>query len=98
MKQARRSLYAVIMLFLLFMMQQLGMVDSLISGMEKVDWWVYLLIAGILFSGYQAFTVSRREEAVDDEETIEKQGNIYIRRMKDEKKRRHRQKDPKAMH
>ncbi|RYL93045.1 signal peptidase [Sporolactobacillus sp. THM7-4] len=97
MKQARRSLYAVALLFLLFMMQQFGLMDSLISKMEGIEWWVYLVIAGILFSGFQAFTISRQDREADEEWT-EKQGEIYIRRMNAEKERRHPKKDSKAIH
>ncbi|MDD9149430.1 MULTISPECIES: sporulation YhaL family protein [unclassified Sporolactobacillus] len=96
MKQARRSLYAVVLLFMLFMMQQLGLIDPILSGIESVPWWVYLLIAGILFSGYRAFSISREDKELDDE-WVEKQGNIYMKRIEAEKERRDRNKDPKAM-
>lgn len=97
MKQAKRSLFAIMVLILLFTMQQLGVTDALISGMEHVAWWVYLVIAGILFSGYQAFTLSKKEEQ-EDTEWLEQQGNVYMRRMKAEKERRLQEKNPKATH
>ncbi|GGL42908.1 sporulation YhaL family protein [Sporolactobacillus putidus] len=96
MKQVRRSLYAVVLLFMLFMMQQLGLIDPILSKIEGVAWWVYLLIAGILFSGYQAFSISREDKEIDDE-WVEKQGSVYMKRMEAEKERRNRNKDPKAM-
>ncbi|RYL94503.1 sporulation YhaL family protein [Sporolactobacillus sp. Y61] len=96
MKQARRSLYAVALLFLLFMMQQFGMTDPVLTAMESVDWWVYLLLAGILFSGYQAFSFSRQDKEVD-QEWVETQGNVYMKRIEAEKQRRHKGKNPKAM-
>lgn len=96
MKQARRSLYAVVLLFLLFMMQQFGLIDPILSQLEHVAWWVYLLIAGIIFSGYQAFSFSRKDKEID-EEWIEQQGDVYMKRIKTEKQRRRNNKNPKAM-
>ncbi|WP_100488938.1 sporulation YhaL family protein [Sporolactobacillus pectinivorans] len=96
MKQAKRSLYAVALLFLLFMMQQFGMIDPIISKLESVPWWIYLIIAGILFSGYQAFSLSRQDKEID-EEWNEQQGNVFIKRMNAEKEKRRNGKNPKAM-
>lgn len=97
MKQARRSVYAVVLLFMLFMMQQLGLIDPVLYRIESVPWWVYLLVAGILFSGYQAFSISKEDKEVDDE-WLEKQGNVYMKRMKAEKERRNSNKDPRTTH
>ncbi|MCL1630702.1 sporulation YhaL family protein [Sporolactobacillus sp. CPB3-1] len=64
--------------------------------MERVAWWVYLVVAGIIFSGYQAFNLSKQEREVDDE-WIEQQGNVYMKRINAEKKRRQDLKNPKTM-
>ncbi|TGA99174.1 signal peptidase [Sporolactobacillus shoreae] len=96
MKQARRSLFAVALLFLLFLMQQFGLIDPVLSRMGSIPWWIYLVVAGILFSGYQAFSLSRQDKEIDDEWN-EEQGNIFIRRMNAEKKKRRNGKNPKAM-
>lgn len=96
MKQARRSLIVVALLFLLFMLQQFGLIDPVINKLESITWWVYLVVAGIIFSGYQAFSISRQDKEVD-EEWVEQQGNVYMKRMDAEKKRRQSRKNPKAM-
>lgn len=74
MKQAKRSLFIVAALFILFLMQQFGMIDPVINMLESVAWWVYLVVAGIIFSGYQAFNLSKQDKEVD-EEWVEEQGD-----------------------
>lgn len=96
MKQARRSLIVVALLFLLFMLQQFDLIDPVINKLESIAWWVYLVVAGIIFCGYQAFSISRQDKEVD-EEWVEQQGNVYMKRMDAEKKRRQSRKNPKAM-
>jgi hypothetical protein len=96
MKQAKRALYAIVLLFLLFMMQQLGLIGPVLTKLLGIPWWVYLVIAGILFSGYKAFSLSKQDKEIDDEWN-EEQGNIFIRRMRDEKERRRNKKHPGAM-
>ncbi|WP_370645899.1 sporulation YhaL family protein [Sporolactobacillus sp. STSJ-5] len=96
MKQAKRSLFIVAALFILFLMQQFGMIDPVINMLESVAWWVYLVVAGIIFSGYQAFNLSKQDKEVD-EEWVEEQGNVYMKRMDAEKERRRNRKDPRAM-
>jgi hypothetical protein len=97
MKQARRSLYAITVLFLLFIMQQLGLIDPILASLEGIAWWVYLVAAGILFSGYQVFSLSQKDKEID-EEWNEQQGEVYIKRMRAEKERRQNGKRPKTMH
>lgn len=96
MKQARRSMYLITLIFTLFMLQQFHLLGPAISHIESVPWWVYLVVAGILFSGYQAFTISKAEREVD-EKWLEEQGEVYMKRIKAEKERRHAEEDPKAM-
>ncbi|SFG91310.1 sporulation YhaL family protein [Sporolactobacillus nakayamae] len=96
MKQAKRSIIVVTTLFILFMLQQFGLIDPIINKLETVAWWVYLVVAGIIFSGYQAFNLSKQEKEVD-EEWVQKQGNVYMKRISAEKKRRQSQKNPRAM-
>ncbi|MFT8391604.1 MAG: sporulation YhaL family protein [Sporolactobacillus sp.] len=96
MKQVRRSLFAIGLLFVLFLAQQFGVLGSLISRMGGITWWVYLVIAGILFSGYQAYSLTKEEKAID-EGLNEQQGDVYMKRMEDEKKRRRETKQTKVM-
>lgn len=55
--------------------------------MVLLPWWIYLCIAGILYSGYMFFRTSREEQAVD-EAFIEKEGQVYMERMQEERERR----------
>ncbi|MCY8521845.1 sporulation YhaL family protein [Bacillus atrophaeus] len=50
-------------------------------------WWVYLCIIGIIFSAYKLVTTAKEEEKLD-QSFIEKEGQIYIERMEQEKQRR----------
>ncbi|KMJ55001.1 hypothetical protein AB685_29565 [Bacillus sp. LL01] len=50
-------------------------------------WWVYFVIAGILLSGYLSVKYSK-EEREFEQEWIEKEGNVYMERLAEEKARR----------
>ncbi|GAF12264.1 hypothetical protein JCM19046_3232 [Bacillus sp. JCM 19046] len=54
-------------------------------------WWIYLLIAGIGFSGYMWVKTMRDENEVD-QEWIEQEGNVYMERI-EEARRNAMQKD-----
>lgn len=97
MKQAGRSLLAVTGLFILFMLQQLGWLDSILAGMQRVAWWVYLVVAGILFSGYQTVAAVRADREID-EQWNERQGEKYIQRMRTEREKRKKGKGSEAAH
>ncbi|WP_243385838.1 sporulation YhaL family protein [Bacillus kexueae] len=59
--------------------------------MILLPWWVYLCIIGILYSGYMAFTTTKKEKEVE-QIFIEREGNIYLERMKKEKEKRQKEK------
>lgn len=50
-------------------------------------WWVFVVIIGIIMSGYLAIKYSLEEKRLEDE-WIESEGNVYIRRMEEERERR----------
>jgi hypothetical protein len=52
-----------------------------------VPLWVFIVILLIFFSGYMAFRTMQAERKVD-EQFIEKEGQIYIDRMEEEKQRK----------
>lgn len=52
-----------------------------------VPMWVFLVIILIFFSGYMAFRTMQAERKVD-EQFIEKEGQIYIDRMQEEKEKK----------
>ncbi|MFT8870717.1 MAG: sporulation YhaL family protein [Sporolactobacillus sp.] len=88
MKQMKRSLYAVAFLFLLFLAQQFNLINPIISALLATPWWIYLVVAGILFSGWKAFTLMHTDAQID-EEWNEEQGDVFVKRMHSERERRH---------
>ena len=52
-----------------------------------VPWWVFILILLIFLSGFMAFRAMRAEKMLE-QQFIEREGEIYIERMNEEKKRR----------
>lgn len=60
------------------------------AALAGTPWWVYLVVVGILFCGYQ-FIRNAREDYRADWEWAEQEGNVYIRRMEAEKQERRRQ-------
>ena len=52
-----------------------------------VPWWVLILILLIFISGIMAFRAMRAEKMLE-QQFIEREGEIYIQRMHEEKKRR----------
>jgi len=53
----------------------------------NIPWWVLLMILFICFSGYMAFRAMRAERRLE-QQFIEREGEIFIERMKQEKARR----------
>lgn len=49
--------------------------------------WVFLIVCGIIFSGYMWLVTSKKEKE-EEERWIEQEGRIFIRRMEEEKERR----------
>lgn len=58
-----------------------------VAALAATPWWVYLVGVGILFCGYQFIRTARKDNQADYE-WAEEEGNVYIRRMEEEKKRR----------
>lgn len=55
--------------------------------MFTLPWWIYLVLAGIVFSAYMMIKTTKEDQEVDME-FIEKEGEIYIERMEAERARR----------
>jgi len=49
--------------------------------------WMYAVVIGIFISGFMVIYTSRQEKEID-QEFIEKEGEIYLQRIKEEKERR----------
>lgn len=55
--------------------------------MLLLPWWIYICVIGILVSGYMAFKTSREDKIVD-EEFIEKEGQVFIDRIEQERQKK----------
>ncbi|AAP25007.1 sporulation YhaL family protein [Bacillus tropicus] len=60
--------------------------------METLPWWVYLVIVGIVLSGYMVLYTSKKEQEMDNE-FIEKEGEVYMKRLAEEREKRNQDSD-----
>lgn len=65
-------------------------------GMEVLPWWVYVVIVGIIVSGYMVLYTSKKEQNID-QEFIEQEGNVYMQRIKEERERRTQEQDDQSV-
>jgi hypothetical protein len=61
-----------------------GVVSTVFAN---TPWWIYFVLAGIIYSGYRA-SIHFAEEKKVDETFIEEEGKKYIERMHNERERR----------
>jgi Sporulation protein YhaL len=54
---------------------------------EKMEIWIYFVIAGIIVSGFMAVRAARQEKQIEDK-WIEQEGEKFIARMNEEKEKR----------
>jgi len=59
---------------------------------EILPWWVYLVIVGIVLSGYMVLYTSKKEQEMDNE-FIEKEGEVYMKRLAEEREKRNQDSD-----
>lgn len=57
-----------------------------------LPWWIYVLIFFIFFSAYMSYRAMRAEQELE-QQYIEKEGEIYIQRIRKEREKRKRQKE-----
>jgi len=59
------------------------------KGMKKLSLpiWIYLVVVGVFVSAFMAIKTAREEREIE-KEWIEKEGEIFIERMEEEKERR----------
>ncbi|MED1640387.1 sporulation YhaL family protein [Bacillus cereus] len=60
--------------------------------METLPWWVYLVIVGIVLSGYMVLYTSKKEQDMNNE-FIEKEGEVYMKRLEEEREKRNQDSD-----
>lgn len=53
----------------------------------NIPWWVFVMILFICFSGYMAFRAMRAERRLE-QQFIEREGEIYMERIRQERERR----------
>ncbi|ERN54942.1 sporulation YhaL family protein [Bacillus marmarensis] len=82
-KNQRLALILLLILAVLFVLTQTAIGAVLLAS----PWWVYFVIGGILLSGYLSMKYSR-EEREFEQEWIEKEGNVYMERLAEERARR----------
>lgn len=58
----------------------------------SVPWWVYMLIGFIFFSGYMAFRAMKAEYELE-QQYIEKEGEVYIERIKQARERKNEERE-----
>ncbi|MED0971608.1 sporulation YhaL family protein [Bacillus paramycoides] len=60
--------------------------------METLPWWIYFVIIGIVLSGYMVLYTSKKEQEMDNE-FIEKEGEVYMKRLEEEREKRNQDSD-----
>ncbi|MCQ6528838.1 sporulation YhaL family protein [Bacillus mycoides] len=60
--------------------------------METLPWWIYLVIIGIVLSGYMVLYTSKKEQEMDND-FIEKEGEVYMKRLEEEREKRNQNSD-----
>lgn len=53
----------------------------------SIPWWIYLVILFIIFSGYMSFRAMRAEKRLE-QQFIEREGQIYMERIQQERNRK----------
>lgn len=53
----------------------------------NIPWWVFVMILFICFSGYMAYRAMRAERRLE-QQFIEREGEIYMERIRQERERR----------
>ncbi|MBA2872002.1 cbb3-type cytochrome oxidase subunit 3 [Anoxybacillus calidus] len=55
--------------------------------MLSMPWWIYLVLIGIIVSAYMTVRTAKKEREID-EAFIEKEGEVYMERIREERARR----------
>jgi hypothetical protein len=55
--------------------------------MLSMPWWIYLVLIGIIVSAYVTVRTAKKEREID-EAFIEKEGEVYMERIREERARR----------
>ncbi|WP_240613690.1 sporulation YhaL family protein [Pueribacillus theae] len=70
-----------------FLLHLMGWAGGVVTFFAELPTWGFFVIAGIAFSGYKVVQ-GVLEDKRTDREFIEQEGQVYIRRIEEERKRR----------
>ncbi|MDQ0484680.1 sporulation YhaL family protein [Guptibacillus hwajinpoensis] len=74
-------------LFIISVLQLTEVSSNVFSFFSSFPWWLYFVLAGIVYSGYKTMQLTVEERKVDQIH-IEEEGRVYVERMEEERKRR----------
>ncbi|MGA9287385.1 MAG: sporulation YhaL family protein [Anaerobacillus sp.] len=74
-------------LFILSVLQLTEISATVIGVFSSFPWWLYFVLAGIIYSGYKTMQLTAEEKRVDQIH-IEEEGRVYVERMEEERERR----------
>ncbi|MFK3961392.1 sporulation YhaL family protein [Guptibacillus hwajinpoensis] len=84
----RKSVLILLGFLLILSLFQLTEVSSTLSGVfSSFPWWLYFVLAGIVYSGYKTMQLTAEERKIDQIH-IEEEGRVYVERMEEERERR----------
>lgn len=81
------SLIFLIVVALYFFIHMMGWMGIIASFFATIPVWMYFIIAGIIFSGYKVIEGVLEDKRADYEH-IKREGEVFIQRMEEERKRR----------
>jgi hypothetical protein len=70
-----------------FFLNFFNSLDVIKSIFVQTTWWIYFVLAGIIYSGYRAAIHIQADKKVD-QAFIEEEGERYIKRINEEKEKR----------
>lgn len=85
MRSAIWMFFLIVVLYFFFHM--MGWIGSLTSFLATIPGWGYFIIAGIIFSGYKAVEGVLEDKRADYEH-IEREGQVFLERIEEERKRK----------
>ncbi|WP_211201487.1 sporulation YhaL family protein [Bacillus sp. NTK071] len=84
----RKGVLIILGFLFILSVLQLTEISSTLSGFfSSYPWWLYFVLAGIIYSGYKTMQLTAEERKVDQIH-IEEEGRVYVERMEEERKRR----------
>ncbi len=87
-QKVRKGILVILgVLFIISILQLTEIFSAVTAFASGLPWWVYFVLAGIIYSGYKSMTLTVEDRKVDQIH-IEEEGKVYVKRMEDERERR----------